>query len=86
MYNKIKRTTLTNDGIIVIAGKKSWIPIGRYEVCDKVLKGWIAPIDRGFPATSSTAWNGSSDRYFFKDVTKTELRKMALKRYTDSFE
>ena len=84
MYNNVKRTTLTKDGVIVIAGQKSWIPVGRYEVCNKTASGWIAPISNGHPATSSTAWNGSSDRYFFKNMTKSELRKIALKRYNDS--
>ena len=84
MYNNIKRTTLTKDGVIVIAGQKSWIPVGRYEVSNKILNGWIAPISNGHSDTSSTAWNGSSNRYFFKNMTKSELRKVALQRYNDS--
>lgn len=84
MYNNVKRTTLTKDGVIVIAGQKSWTPVGRYEVSNKILNGWIAPISNGHPDTSSTAWNGSSNRYFFKNITKNELRKVALQRYNDS--
>jgi len=81
MYNNVKRTTLTKDGVIVIAGQKSWIPVGRYEVCNKIVSGWIAPISDGF---LDMVRYKSGECYFFEDITKSELRKIALQRYNDS--
>ena len=81
MYNNVKRTTLTKDGVIVIAGQKSWIPVGRYEVCNKIVSGWIAPISDGF---LDMVRYKSNECYFFEDITKSELRKIALQRYNDS--
>jgi hypothetical protein len=81
MYNNVKRTTLTKDGVIVIAGQKSWIPVGRYEVCNKIASGWIAPISNGFIDMDQYR---KGECYFFEDITKSELRKIALKRYNDS--
>jgi|TARA_R110000787_G_scaffold236094_1_gene342779 hypothetical protein len=91
MYAKERRITLAKDGWIVVAGKRSWITIGYFNLNDDgSVYGWIAPIKDGFSATSSTAWNNSSKRDWFGDggndkMTKKDLRTLAMQKYLNSF-
>ncbi|MDD3875457.1 MAG: hypothetical protein PHT69_02490 [Bacteroidales bacterium] len=74
MYGK-RRITITNDKVIVLAGNKSWIPIGRYHI----IKGKLVGKLRNVGSYETSLNEKNSVDFEFTDLT--QLRKFVKKQY-----
>ena len=77
MYGK-RRITLTNDGEIVLAGDKSWIPIGRYQLKEGKISGEFLKINQMW-VRKITPDNSIG----FTLKNKAELKKIVSDIYTE---
>lgn len=77
MYGK-KRITITNDGDIVLAGGKSWVPIGRHFVKDGVLQGIILNPENMWERKLTP-----ENSIGCKPKNKAELKKIASEKYAE---
>jgi hypothetical protein len=77
MYGK-KRITVTNNGQIVLAGGKSWIPIGRHFVNDGKLQGMFLKPEIMFERTLTPENSiGCSPK------NKAELKRIVSEKYAE---
>jgi hypothetical protein len=74
MYGK-KRITITNDKVIVLAGNKSWIPVGKYSIDSGLVTGRLRNPDSWDRTLDET----NSIKFELKSVA--ELRSFANTQY-----
>jgi hypothetical protein len=74
MYGK-RRITITDRQVIVLAGNKSWIPIGRFIKTNNQLIGRLRDINSFDPSLNDT----NSIEFRFDNIT--ELRTFVKEQY-----
>lgn len=76
MYSATKRITITNDKQIVLAGQKSWMPIGKYFLVDGLLVGKLRKVENPFETKLD-----ETNSVDFKFNTVSELRNFVKETY-----